>query len=243
MALGCAYAVICTLPIVFASFRQFSLLEVSEELQALSLPSSISTEWRAANKRSKQFGSSEDIHSSSDELEDTVDPLISTLTSGKSSVDTLVLVFHGGSIIETNSDRFAKNVDCQTLQQTFHQIVNKHYQFSKGRIAFRLVACPPICKSAVELMSSVSPIQASSGVAATRLPLELMSIFAVSQPEYQEIVGDVVVTANDVFEEFLQSEEGQNFVGHVSSGLCKLLYVYGCRRSAIGQLLVCLLCI
>ncbi|XP_062523051.1 membrane-associated phosphatidylinositol transfer protein 2-like isoform X2 [Corticium candelabrum] len=189
--------------------------EVSEELQALSLPSSISTEWRAANKRSKQFGSSEDIHSSSDELEDTVDPLISTLTSGKSSVDTLVLVFHGGSIIETNSDRFAKNVDCQTLQQTFHQIVNKHYQFSKGRIAFRLVACPPICKSAVELMSSVSPIQASSGVAATRLPLELMSIFAVSQPEYQEIVGDVVVTANDVFEEFLQSEEGQNFVGHV----------------------------
>ena len=48
-----------------------------------------------------------------------------------------------------------------------------------------------------------------------RLPIGTIPIFATSSPEYQTSVTKMVNCANDVFADFLKSEEGQGFCGQV----------------------------
>ena len=48
-----------------------------------------------------------------------------------------------------------------------------------------------------------------------RLPIGTIPIFAGSSPEYQSSVSKMVSNANEVFANFLQSEEGSGFCGHV----------------------------
>ena len=155
-------------------------------------------------------------------------PLFQTLTSTSPQVETLVLIFHGGSAVETRSEVSNKNDDCQTLQSTVDEIVKKHYRFTKGHIAFRLVACPPVCKSAIELLSHVNPnpqalSEGSHLALSPHLPLVSLAIHAVSQHEYQEIISNIIDKANEEFEEFHHSEEGQDFMGTVSTVACLVL--------------------
>lgn len=170
--------------------------------------------------RNSSSGGEDDSRGLSQSLQST-GTFLSTYLPGSCQVDTLVLVFHGGSAIETSGEVSIKSIDCQTMQSTIDQIVKTHYRFAKGRVAVRLVACPPVCKSAVDLLSRISPNaefgkQSSIHAGATQLPLESLAIFAMSQPEYQEIIVSVIVKANEVFEGFLQSSEGQDFAGNVS---------------------------
>ena len=48
-----------------------------------------------------------------------------------------------------------------------------------------------------------------------RLPIGTIPIFAGSSPEYQTSVTKMVSCANEVFANFLQSDEGLGFCGHV----------------------------
>ena len=48
-----------------------------------------------------------------------------------------------------------------------------------------------------------------------RLPIGTIPILATSSPEYQASVSKMVTCANDVFADFLKSEEGLGFCGQV----------------------------
>ena len=48
-----------------------------------------------------------------------------------------------------------------------------------------------------------------------RLPIGTIPIFAASSPDYQSSVSKMVTSANEVFSNFLQSDEGMGFCGHV----------------------------
>lgn len=48
------------------------------------------------------------------------------------------------------------------------------------------------------------------------IPLGALPLFAISGPEYQENVTTVITAANEVYKEFLHSEEGNGFNGQVS---------------------------
>jgi hypothetical protein len=136
----------------------------------------------------------------------------------QSQAEILVLIFHGGSAIETRSEVSNKSDDFQTLQSTVEEIVKKHYRFTKGHIAFRLVPCPPVCKSAIELLSRVDPNPQSSTThpaLGPHLPLVSLAIHAIAQYEYREIISNIIDKANEEFEEFRHSEEGQDFMGTV----------------------------
>ncbi len=53
------------------------------------------------------------------------------------------------------------------------------------------------------------------GVSNDRLPIGTIPIFATSSPEYQSSVSKMINAANNVFAEFLNSDEGIGFCGHV----------------------------
>ncbi len=53
------------------------------------------------------------------------------------------------------------------------------------------------------------------GVSNDRLPIGTIPIFAASSPEYQASVSKMVNAANNVFADFINSDEGQGFCGHV----------------------------
>ena len=55
------------------------------------------------------------------------------------------------------------------------------------------------------------------------VPLGAVSLFATSNPDYQEQINKMVAKANLVHHEFTLSEEGKGFTGQVNDLLVKVL--------------------
>lgn len=78
--------------------------------------------------------------------------------------------------------------------------------------------------SPLYLFCSLSPYSFQSSPSAVEviyhsydsIPLGALPLFAVSTPDYQENVTTVINAANEVYKEFLHSEEGNGFNGQVS---------------------------
>ena len=137
---------------------------------------------------------------------------LSVTMSSKS--DVLILVFREGDGMSGGDGSSSGLADCQTFQTTVNQITKMHYSFSDGRIAVRLVSCPPICKSVHNLFSLLCP--SSEKDDNEMLRSAILPLIAVAQPDYSLHLDAVVDKANAVYSEFLQSPEGQAFTGLVS---------------------------
>lgn len=136
----------------------------------------------------------------------------------------LILVLHAGSILDTCIDTVAsKKSDITTFRGAFESVIRQHYPSMIGRISICLVFCPSICSEALAVLSNLSPysFQASpsavDGVHSTydSIPLGALLLFAISSPEYQENVSRVISATNQVYNDFLHSEEGYGFNGQV----------------------------
>lgn len=71
-----------------------------------------------------------------------------------SKIHVLLLVLHGGNILDTGSgDQSSKQGDVNTIATAFDTVIRVHYPAALGRIAIRLVPCPAICSEAFSLVS------------------------------------------------------------------------------------------
>lgn len=69
-------------------------------------------------------------------------------------IHVLILVLHGGNILDTGcGDQSSKQGDVNTISTAFETVMRVHYPAALGRIAIRLVPCPPICAEAFSLVS------------------------------------------------------------------------------------------
>ncbi|CAD5120699.1 DgyrCDS9263 [Dimorphilus gyrociliatus] len=136
----------------------------------------------------------------------------------------LFLVAHGGSVVESGSE--LKSTDVNTLRSTIDAVLASHYPAMVGRLAVRLVQCPPICSEALELLSTLSPTfqfpqvprigNDAAILAANHIPVSCVPLFATGKlHSYSESVLQMVKKCNQVYNEFLQSEEGVSFRGRV----------------------------
>uniref|UniRef100_T1JJI2 DDHD domain-containing protein n=1 Tax=Strigamia maritima TaxID=126957 RepID=T1JJI2_STRMM len=143
------------------------------------------------------------------------------------SVTVLVLVLHAGSVLDTGADHVTKKSDVTTFRSAFENVMKLHYPSMMGHIAMRLVPCPIICSEALAVLSSLSPysfestpspsaIDGSSSIHNDTVPLGAIPLFATAPPEYQDHVSKVIYTANQVYNEFIHSDDGQGFIGQVS---------------------------
>lgn len=71
-----------------------------------------------------------------------------------SQIHVLLLVLHGGNILDTGSgEQSSKQGDVNTITTAFETVIRVHYPAALGRIAIKLVPCPAICSEAFSLVS------------------------------------------------------------------------------------------
>ncbi|XP_070689106.1 membrane-associated phosphatidylinositol transfer protein 2-like isoform X1 [Pempheris klunzingeri] len=136
-----------------------------------------------------------------------------------SKIHVLILVLHGGNILDTGGgDQNSKQADVNTISTAFDTVMRVHYPAALGRIAIRLVPCPAICAEAFSLVSNLSPYSYDEGCLSSsqdHIPLAALPLLATSAPQYQEAIATVIVRANQVHADFIKSLDGAAFSGQV----------------------------
>uniref|UniRef100_A0A8C4NPY5 Phosphatidylinositol transfer protein membrane associated 2 n=1 Tax=Dicentrarchus labrax TaxID=13489 RepID=A0A8C4NPY5_DICLA len=135
-----------------------------------------------------------------------------------SKIHVLVLVLHGGNILDTGSGTNSKQGDGNTLSGAFETVMRVHYPAALGRIAIRMVPCPAVCVDAFSLVSNLSPYSYDEGCLSSsqdHIPLAALPLLATSAPQYQDAVATVILRANQVYSDFIRSLEGASFNGQV----------------------------
>ncbi|XP_068559250.1 membrane-associated phosphatidylinositol transfer protein 2-like isoform X7 [Cebidichthys violaceus] len=136
-----------------------------------------------------------------------------------SKIHVLILVLHGGNILDTGGgDQNSKQADVNTISTAFDTVMRVHYPAALGRIAIRLVPCPAICAEAFSLVSNLSPYSYDEGCLSSsqdHIPLAALPLLATSAPQYQDAMATVVVRANQVYTDFIKSLDGEAFSGQV----------------------------
>ncbi|XP_064618758.1 protein retinal degeneration B-like isoform X2 [Lineus longissimus] len=148
-------------------------------------------------------------------------------SSQQSKTTVLFMVLHGGSMLDAGQDQSSKRADVSTFKTTLDSIVRAHYPSAVGHISVRLVPCPPVCAEALASLSSLSPysfdaqspnnLNVDQGAVVTNdyIPLGAIPLLTVSSQEYKDSVGKVIAKTNQVFNDFLHTDEGNTFAGQV----------------------------
>ena len=131
----------------------------------------------------------------------------------------LILVFHGGTVLDVSPELANKAADVATLRSNLEAVSRQHFA-GLGRLAVRLVSCPTLCPDAITVLNSLSfseeTAEPSSSPSSSWPPLGCLPLFAASSPEYADTVSRAVVAANQAYAEFLKSPEGAGFSGTVA---------------------------
>ncbi|XP_067910659.1 membrane-associated phosphatidylinositol transfer protein 2 isoform X4 [Heterodontus francisci] len=134
-------------------------------------------------------------------------------------IHVLVLILHGGNILDPGSgDQTSKQADVNTITSVFDTVMRVHFPAGLGHIAVKLVPCPAICSEAFSLVSNLSPMSYDESCLSNsqdHIPLAALPLLATSSPQYQEAVATVIFRANQVYSEFIKSQEGVSFSGQV----------------------------
>ena len=71
------------------------------------------------------------------------------------ATSVLVLVFHGGSILDNSSsiDLSGNRADISTFASCFDTVLKAHYPTLHGHVVVKGVRCPPICAEALTVLS------------------------------------------------------------------------------------------
>uniref|UniRef100_A0A8C7DQS1 Phosphatidylinositol transfer protein membrane associated 2 n=1 Tax=Oncorhynchus kisutch TaxID=8019 RepID=A0A8C7DQS1_ONCKI len=134
-----------------------------------------------------------------------------------SKIHVLILVLHGGNILDTGGgDQTSKQGDINTISTAFDAVMRVHYPTALGRIAIRLVPCPAICAEAFSLVTNpYSYDESCLSSSQDHIPLAALPLLATSAPQYQEAVATVIMRANQVYNDFIRSLNGATFSGQV----------------------------
>ncbi|XP_038200994.1 membrane-associated phosphatidylinositol transfer protein 2 isoform X10 [Arvicola amphibius] len=166
-----------------------------------------------------QSGPEFGVASSVEQLNIIEDEVSQPLATPPSKIHVLLLVLHGGTILDTGSgDPSSKQGDTNTITNVFDTVMRVHYPSALGHLAIRLVPCPPICADAFALVSNLSPYGHDEGCLSSsqdHIPLAALPLLATSSPQYQEAVATVIQRANLAYGDFIKSQEGVTFNGQV----------------------------
>ena len=69
----------------------------------------------------------------------------------------LILVAHGGSVLDTDIEVSVRKSDVTTFRGAFESIMRTHYPGLVGHVAIKCVPCPAVCTETLAVLSSLSP--------------------------------------------------------------------------------------
>ncbi|KFM61933.1 Protein retinal degeneration B, partial [Stegodyphus mimosarum] len=177
-----------------------------------------------ANARPPSVGSAGAVTRSSLDASLPSTPTASPAHQSSCTTTVLALVLHAGSVLDSGLEPTAnKKTDANTFATSFEAVMKQHYPALLSHLTIRLVPCAAVCSEALAVLSNLSPYSFQSSPSAVEviyhsydsIPLGALPLFAVSSPEYQETVTAVINASNEVYREFLRSEEGTGFNGQV----------------------------
>ena len=136
-----------------------------------------------------------------------------------SSSDILLLVVRGGSGLSAD-DPYNSQVDYHTLTGTIDEVLQTHYQYAVGRVATHLVSCPNITSNTYDMLSSLTPGNGNYGdgpqaTPSQSFPISVLPLLTVEHPQYKDSLLHLTHSANSIYHDFLDSEEGVNFNGNI----------------------------
>ncbi|KRX62333.1 Membrane-associated phosphatidylinositol transfer protein 3 [Trichinella sp. T9] len=167
----------------------------------------------------------EEFYDAVDNSEYSCGKVSNTLSTSDNKVKHLLLLFHGGSILDSGHDNVlshSKQLDLNTFRMTLESVIKAQYEIMHGAIAVRLVPCTNSFGESLKLLQSICPYGIGYG---QNLDMSrqfwnfipsLIPILSVSSSKYAECVVTIVQKANQVYSDFLQSDEGVGFDGKVS---------------------------
>ncbi|XP_039307344.1 protein retinal degeneration B isoform X3 [Solenopsis invicta] len=138
-------------------------------------------------------------------------------------ITVLIIVVHGGSVLDANVDLTAKKSDITTFRGAFESVMRQHYPSMVGHVSIKFVACPSICTEGLGILSSLSPYSFDMSpscmdapqVTHDTIPIGAIPLLASSSSEYLDTVSRVVMSANQVYHDFIKSDEGKGFNGQI----------------------------
>lgn len=169
-----------------------------------------------------------EIEESDDEV--SVDPqaeaveLSSSFTDDELSSEYLFLVVHGGCGLQHGAiDQANHDIDFRTLKNTLEEVLNTHYHFARGRVTIKSIPTPNIGTKAYETLSSLSPAHNSTLLEHTQksvpnfiFPISALPILATSDSTYSASLRQLVISANIIYQDFLESRNAsRSFKGNV----------------------------
>jgi hypothetical protein len=115
----------------------------------------------------------------------------------------------------------SKKSDITTFKGAFESVMRQHYHTLVGHVAIRLVPCPSVCTDALGILSSLSPYSFDASPSTDSpnvndVPIGAIPLLTTCTTDFQEAVTRTVTCANQVYIEFLKSDEGRNFNGQVA---------------------------
>lgn len=142
---------------------------------------------------------------------------------GSCATTVLILVFHAGSVLDANVDMTAKKSDVTTFKGAFESVMRQHYPTLVGHVSIKLIPCPSVCTEALGVLSTLSPYSFDCSPSTIEtpsltndlIPIGAIPLIATSSPDYTESVTRVINCANNVYHEFIKSDDGKGFNGQV----------------------------
>lgn len=130
----------------------------------------------------------------------------------------LIFVLHGGHLLDCGNEPNNKFTDFSVLKSTFEQIIRTSFTSLSGRISFRLICCPLICKSSLQFLSKLSTsYQSNHGrFDYENLPIDCLPLFATNQNDYQNQINRTIDSINQSYSDFIESDDGKHFNGRIA---------------------------
>ncbi|XP_073949564.1 retinal degeneration B [Choristoneura fumiferana] len=152
-----------------------------------------------------------------------IDGCPDTPVHGSCQTTVLILVFHGGSVLDANIDMTAKKSDVTTFKGAFESVMRQHYPTLVGHIVIKLVPCPSVCTESLGILSTLSPYSFDCSPSTVEtpsltndlIPIGAIPLIATASPDYAESVTKTINSANAVYNEFIKSSDGKGFSGQV----------------------------
>ncbi|XP_018651469.1 phosphatidylinositol transfer protein [Schistosoma mansoni] len=132
----------------------------------------------------------------------------------------LILVIHGGCILDSTYDLTTKRSDILTFRKTIETVTANHYPTLHNRIAVKLVPCPTEIGDIFRLFSKLKASPDPTRPIETQLlrdfmPLGSIPLFLINSPGYSRMLEQLAFNLNTHYAEFLRSPEGIHFSGKV----------------------------
>lgn len=133
----------------------------------------------------------------------------------------LILVVHGGCLVDAGDDLAMKRSDVDTLRKTMSEVIANHYPILRNRIAIELVPCfsglSDTFHSLARLKTTPIDPKLPVEVQLTRdlMPLGCIPLFLATSANYPQMIRELASRLNACYIEFLHSPEGIGFKGSV----------------------------